>query len=126
MTDPQLNFKIVLVGESGVGKTNLLSRYINNKFFVGQNTTIGIEFSSKIITIKETPVKVQLWDTAGQERYRALASAFYKYPPVPCRNAVGALMVFDLTSRDTFDRLGKWVEEIREQAAPGIVLASNI
>ena len=78
MTEPQLNFKVVLVGESGVGKTNLLSRYINNKFFVGQNTTIDIEFSSKVISIKGTQVKVQIWDTAGQERYRALASAFYK------------------------------------------------
>ena len=77
--EPQLNFKVVLVGESGVGKTNLLSRYINNKFFLGQNTTIGIEFSSKVISIRDRPVKVQLWDTAGQERYRALASAFYKY-----------------------------------------------
>ncbi len=66
MTEPQLNFKVVLLGESGVGKSNLLSRYINDKFFLGQNNTIGIEFSSKIITIKETPVKIQLWDTAGQ------------------------------------------------------------
>jgi len=69
---------VVLVGESGVGKTNLLSRYISNKFFLGQNSTIGIEFSSKVISVKDTPVKVHLWDTAGQERYRALSSAFYK------------------------------------------------
>lgn len=78
MDEPKLNFKVILVGESGVGKTNLLTRYISNKFFVGTNTTIGIEFSSKVITVKDTPVKVQLWDTAGQERYRALTSAFYK------------------------------------------------
>jgi Ras-related protein Rab-11B len=64
--EPKLNFKIVIVGESGVGKTNLLSRYVSNKFFIGQNNTIGIEFSSKIITIRDTLVKVQLWDTAGQ------------------------------------------------------------
>lgn len=76
--DTDITFKIVVVGESGVGKTNILSRYINDKFFVGQNTTIGIEFSTRIIDIQGEKVKVQLWDTAGQERYRALASVFYK------------------------------------------------
>lgn len=76
--ETDINFKIVVVGESGVGKTNILTRYINDKFFVSQNTTIGIEFSTKLIDMDGKKVKVQLWDTAGQERYRALASVFYK------------------------------------------------
>jgi small GTP-binding protein len=76
--ETDINFKIVVVGESGVGKTNILTRYINDKFFVSQNTTIGIEFSTKQIDMDGKKVKVQLWDTAGQERYRALASVFYK------------------------------------------------
>lgn len=76
--DPALTFKVVVIGESGVGKTNILSRYINDKFFVSQNTTIGIEFSTRIVELEGEKVRVQLWDTAGQERYRALATVFYK------------------------------------------------
>ncbi len=66
LEQPSIFFKIVLVGESGVGKTNILSRYINNKFFVAANTTIGVEFSTKIVQMHGKDIKIALWDTCGQ------------------------------------------------------------
>lgn len=87
-------FKIVIIGESGVGKSNILSRYVSNKFKTDTATTIGVEFTIKTmqLTINGKPisVKLQLWDTAGQERYKSVTASFY-------RGAVGALVVYDIT-----------------------------
>ena len=81
-------FKVVLIGDSGVGKSNLLSRFTRNEFDLETKTTIGVEFATNTIVIDGKTIKAQIWDTAGQERYRAITSAYY-------RGAVGALLVYD-------------------------------
>lgn len=86
----------MLVGDSGVGKTNLLTRFSKNEFSLESKTTIGVEFATKTITTESGRViKAQIWDTAGQDRYRAIASSYYK-------GAVGALLVYDITKEKTF------------------------
>ncbi|CAN6705113.1 unnamed protein product [Malus baccata var. baccata] len=89
-------FKIVLIGDSGVGKSNILSRFTRNEFSLESKSTIGVEFATRTLQIEGKTVKAQIWDTAGQERYRAITSAYY-------RGAVGALMVYDITKRDHAD-----------------------
>jgi small GTP-binding protein len=89
-------FKIIMVGDTSVGKTNLLSRYIYGKLPRYEHPTIGVEFTSKPVNLRDgKTVKAQIWDTAGQEKFRAITSAHY-------RKSVGALIVFDLTKRTTF------------------------
>lgn len=83
-------FKIVLIGDSGVGKSNLLLRYTRNQFKVNSQSTIGVEFATRSIKVEDQYVRAQIWDTAGQERYRAITNAYY-------RNAVGALLVYDIS-----------------------------
>ena len=82
-------FKVVLIGDSGVGKSNLLSRFTRNEFSLDSKSTIGVEFATKSIQAEGKTIKAQIWDTAGQERYRAITSAHY-------RRAVGALLVYDV------------------------------
>lgn len=99
-------FKIVVVGDSAVGKSNILSRYVQNDFNAGSKSTVGVELSSKLFQIEDKIVKVHIWDTAGQERYSSITSAYY-------RGAKGALVVYDITRRETFDNAGKWVNDIK-------------
>ncbi|KAI3458641.1 hypothetical protein Pfo_015304 [Paulownia fortunei] len=87
-------FKIVLIGDSGVGKSNILSRFTRNEFCLESKSTIGVEFATRTLQVEGKTVKAQIWDTAGQERYRAITSAYY-------RGAVGALVVYDITKRQT-------------------------
>nr|KAF6349876.1 RAB11B, member RAS oncogene family [Myotis myotis] len=82
-------FKVVLIGDSGVGKSNLLSRFTRNEFNLESKSTIGVEFATRSIQVDGKTIKAQIWDTAGQERYRAITSAYY-------RGAVGALLVYDI------------------------------
>ncbi len=100
MNNDSLDFllKIVLVGDSGVGKTNLLSRFTRNSFDSNTRNTIGVDFSAMELIIKGKSVKVQFWDTAGQEKYRAIASAYYK-------NAHGAIIVYDIANKGSFDNI---------------------
>eukprot|EP00614_Pseudopedinella_elastica_P006753 CAMPEP_0172594428 /NCGR_PEP_ID=MMETSP1068-20121228/13813_1 /TAXON_ID=35684 /ORGANISM="Pseudopedinella elastica, Strain CCMP716" /LENGTH=133 /DNA_ID=CAMNT_0013392443 /DNA_START=47 /DNA_END=449 /DNA_ORIENTATION=- len=84
-------FKVVLIGDSGVGKSNLLSRFTRNEFSLESKSTIGVEFATKSIQTEGKTIKAQIWDTAGQERYRAITSAYY-------RGAVGALLIYDIRS----------------------------
>ena len=79
---------VVLIGDSGVGKSNLLSRFTRNEFNLESKSTIGVEFATRSIQVDGKTIKAQIWDTAGQERYRAITSAYY-------RGAVGALLVYD-------------------------------
>ncbi|KAK7489914.1 hypothetical protein BaRGS_00018779 [Batillaria attramentaria] len=102
-------WKVVLVGDSGVGKTNLLSRFTRNEFNAESKSTIGVEFATRNVNIKGKMVRAQIWDTAGQERYRAITSVYY-------RGAVGALVVYDLTKPQTFHNLDKWLQELKEHA----------
>ena len=99
-------YKLVLVGDSGVGKTNIMLRYLNKEFNQNTKATVGVEFGSKNIKIENKIVKGQIWDTAGQERYRAITSAYYK-------GAHGAFVVFDVTQRETFDAVDRWVNDLR-------------
>ncbi|XP_052768541.1 ras-related protein Rab-11B-like [Mya arenaria] len=104
-------WKVVLVGDSGVGKTNLLSRFTRNEFNMESKSTIGVEFATRNMQIKGKTVRAQIWDTAGQERYRAITSVYY-------RGAVGALVVYDISKASSFENLDKWLGELSEHADP--------
>lgn len=109
-------FKVVLIGDSGVGKSNLLSRFTRNEFNPDSKSTIGVEFATRSIEVDGKTVKAQIWDTAGQERYRAITSAYY-------RGAVGALLVYDVTKRETFNNVNTWLEELRGHSDKDIVVS---
>ncbi|KAL8204373.1 hypothetical protein R6Q57_009996 [Mikania cordata] len=108
-------FKIVLIGDSAVGKSQLLARFSRNEFSFDSKATIGVEFQTKTIVVDHKNVKAQIWDTAGQERYRAVTSAYY-------RGAVGAMLVYDITKRQSFDHIARWLEELRAHADDKIVI----
>ncbi|KAE9616931.1 hypothetical protein Lal_00034669 [Lupinus albus] len=108
-------FKLVLIGDSGVGKSNLLSRFTRNEFNLESKSTIGVEFATKSLSVDGKIVKAQIWDTAGQERYRAITSAYY-------RGAVGALLVYDVTRTSTFENAVRWLRELRDHTDPNIVV----
>mmetsp|Transcript_12907 Transcript_12907/g.34640 ORF Transcript_12907/g.34640 Transcript_12907/m.34640 type:complete len:214 (-) Transcript_12907:171-812(-) len=109
-------YKVVLVGDATVGKTHLLSRYIKGTLPKAPTATIGVEFATRTVPLAVGgTVKAQIWDTAGQERYRAITSAHY-------RRAVGALLVYDITKQATFNNCQKWMEELRQNAEPDIVI----
>jgi Ras-related protein Rab-11A len=108
-------FKLVLIGDSGVGKSNLLSRFTRNEFNLESKSTIGVEFATRSLTIDNKVIKAQIWDTAGQERYRAITSAYY-------RGAVGALLVYDVTRHVTFENIERWLKELRDHVDPNAVV----
>ncbi|KAK9671537.1 hypothetical protein RND81_12G037200 [Saponaria officinalis] len=108
-------FKVVLIGDSAVGKSQLLARFARNEFSVDSKATIGVEFQTKTLVIDQKIVKSQIWDTAGQERYRAVTSAYY-------RGAVGAMLVYDMSKRQSFDHIARWLEELRGHADKNIVI----
>lgn len=108
-------FKLVLIGDSGVGKSNLLSRFAKNEFSLESKSTIGVEFATRSIRVDDKIVKAQIWDTAGQERYRAITSAYY-------RGAVGALLVYDVTRHVTFENVERWLKELRDHTDANIVI----
>ncbi|XP_052194250.1 ras-related protein RABA2a [Diospyros lotus] len=108
-------FKVVLIGDSGVGKSNLLSRFTRNEFCLESKSTIGVEFATRTLQVEGRTVKAQIWDTAGQERYRAITSAYY-------RGALGALLVYDVTKPTTFENVSRWLKELRDHADANIVI----
>ncbi|RAL44765.1 hypothetical protein DM860_003524 [Cuscuta australis] len=108
-------FKVVLIGDSGVGKSNLLSRFTKNEFSSESKSTIGVEFATRTIQVDDKVIKAQIWDTAGQERYRAITSAYY-------RGAVGALLVYDITRKVTFENVQRWLKELRDHTDQNIVI----
>ncbi|ESQ46147.1 hypothetical protein EUTSA_v10000314mg [Eutrema salsugineum] len=108
-------FKVVLIGDSAVGKSQLLARFTRDEFSMDSKATIGVEFQTRTLVIDEKSIKAQIWDTAGQERYRAVTSAYY-------RGAVGAMLVYDITKRESFDHIPRWLEELRAHADKNIVI----
>uniref|UniRef100_A0A7C8ZHC3 Uncharacterized protein n=1 Tax=Opuntia streptacantha TaxID=393608 RepID=A0A7C8ZHC3_OPUST len=108
-------FKVVLIGDSAVGKSQILARFARDEFSLDSKATIGVEFQTRTLVIEHKSVKAQIWDTAGQERYRAVTSAYY-------RGAVGALLVYDITKRQTFEHIPRWLEELRGHADKNIVI----
>ncbi|XGW29328.1 hypothetical protein V3C99_008833 [Haemonchus contortus] len=112
-------YKIILIGDSGVGKSNLLSRFARNMFNIESKTTIGVEFSTKTVMIDNKRIMAQIWDTAGQERFKTVTSAYY-------RGAQGALIVYDITKPSSFDSCLQWLNDLREQSERvSVVLVGN-
>ena len=107
-TKEDFKLKVVLLGDSGVGKTNLISRYVTNKFEEDTKSTIGVEFFCKTYKVNNDKIiKVEIWDTAGQERYKSITSVYYK-------GAKGAFIVYDITKKDSFKNIDKWIQDLRE------------
>ncbi len=100
--------KVVVVGDSGVGKTNLINRFASDKFDTNSKATIGVEFVYKTLKINKEVIKVEVWDTAGQERYRAITSSYYK-------GAKGAIIVYDITNEDSFNNVESWMNEVTKK-----------
>uniref|UniRef100_A0AAX7VD42 small monomeric GTPase n=1 Tax=Astatotilapia calliptera TaxID=8154 RepID=A0AAX7VD42_ASTCA len=111
----EMRIKLVLIGDSGVGKSNLLSRFTRNEFNLESKSTIGVEFATRSIQVEGKTVKAQIWDTAGQERYRAITSAYY-------RGAVGALLVYDIAKHLTYENAERWLKELQDHADSNIVI----
>merc|ERR1712151_1319221 len=109
-------FKLVLLGDSAVGKSSLVLRFMRGQFFEYQESTIGAAFLTQTVTLQDTTVKFEIWDTAGQERYHSLAPMYY-------RGAAAAIVVYDITNRDTFQRAKQWVKELQRQGNANIVIA---
>ena len=108
-------FKVVVVGDSGVGKTNLIKRFINNEFKSDSKATVGVEILSKNFIINNEIFKIEIWDTAGQERYKSITTAYYK-------GAKGAMIIYDVTNQNSFNNVDKWFNEIKDKASKNINL----
>ena len=105
----EMMFKVVLVGDQFVGKTNIMSKYLKNEFHEDSKATVGVEFGSKQFNIDGHNIKAQIWDTAGQERYKAITSAYYK-------GAKGAFVVYDITNNTSFESIEKWINDLKGAA----------
>lgn len=104
-------FRLILIGQSTVGKSSLLRQFKEGEYFPDISLTVGVDFHAKMIKVNGHQIKMQLWDTAGQDRFRAIVKAYY-------RNAVGGLLVFDITNRDSFLSLEEWYDEVMKIAYP--------
>ena len=115
-----LIFKIVLIGDSNVGKTNILSKYLQNEFNPDSKATVGVEFGSKTININNNVIKAQIWDTAGTEKYRSITNAYYK-------GAKGAFVVYDISRKTSFNNIDKWLFDLKNNGDENIniVLIGN-
>ncbi len=105
-------FKLVIIGESSVGKTNIINRFVNNKFTETSRSTIGVALSTKEHKIQDENVTVQIWDTAGQERFNSITSHYY-------RGAKAAMIVYDITDRNSFNRVDNWYKELTHNCSVG-------
>ena len=99
-------FKVILIGDSSVGKTNLLNRFVKNEFNSQSKPTVGVDFFSKTVTIDKKSVKAQIWDTAGQERFKAFSSAYYN-------GSHGAIIAYDVTNKESFENVKNWITELK-------------
>jgi len=116
MNNKIFQFKLVLLGESAVGKSSLVLRFVKGQFLEYQESTIGAAFLTQTVCLNDTTVKFEIWDTAGQERYHSLAPMYY-------RGAQAAIIVYDITNYDSFERAKAWVKELQRQGNPNIVIA---
>ncbi|MCQ6473241.1 GTP-binding protein, partial [Vibrio parahaemolyticus] len=108
-------FKYIIIGDTGVGKSCLLLQFTDKRFQPVHDLTIGVEFGARMITIDGKQIKLQIWDTAGQERFRAVTRSYY-------RGAAGALMVYDITRRSTYNHLSSWLTDARNLTNPNTVI----
>ena len=100
-------FKYIIIGDTGVGKSCILSQFLQNKFSPQYDVTVGVEFGAKLIKINGEPIKLQIWDTAGQETFKSITRSYY-------RSAAAALLVYDITCKESFKNLTNWLTEVRE------------
>ena len=114
------SYKIVVVGASGVGKTALVQRLTEDIFTGKTATTIGVEFKTYPCNVFDDPIKLNIWDTAGQEKFRSVSKAYF-------RNAVGAILVYSVDSRNSFDELSRWLNDLQSLSLPNaaILLVGN-
>ncbi|XP_058452271.1 ras-related protein Rab-14 [Malaya genurostris] len=108
-------FKYIIIGDMGVGKSCLLHQFTEKKFMASCPHTIGVEFGTRLIEVDKLKIKLQIWDTAGQERFRAVTRSYY-------RGAAGALMVYDITRRSTYNHLSSWLTDTRNLTNPNTVI----
>lgn len=114
-------YKIILVGDSSVGKTNLLTRFVSDKFDPSSKPTVGVDFFSRILKVTGIKVRTQIWDTAGQERFKAFASTYYN-------GTDGAVLVYDVTNRQSFENVTLWLKELHAHISAqllGCILVGN-
>eukprot|EP01108_Squamamoeba_japonica_P006884 TRINITY_DN565_c0_g1_i4.p2 TRINITY_DN565_c0_g1~~TRINITY_DN565_c0_g1_i4.p2 ORF type:complete len:214 (-),score=91.24 TRINITY_DN565_c0_g1_i4:114-716(-) len=116
MSTNLFQYKLVLLGEQAAGKSSLVLRFVKGQFVEYQESTIGAAFLTQTVCLNDTTVKFEIWDTAGQERYHSLAPMYY-------RGAQAAIVVYDITSQDSFERAKAWIKELQRQGNPNIVIA---
>ena len=109
-------FKLVLLGDTSVGKSSIVIRFVKGQFSEYQESTIGAAFLTQTVPVQDCTVKFEIWDTAGQERYHSLAPMYY-------RGAAAAIVVYDITSLESFQRAKSWVKELQMQGSPDVVIA---
>ena len=97
--------KILVIGDGGVGKTSLITRFTDERFITSYTATIGVDFKSRIIRYDEKNIKLQIWDTAGQERFRNITQAYY-------RGAAGILLAYSITDQKSFSNIEKWIQQM--------------
>jgi len=103
------NFKILIIGDAGVGKSSLLLRYCDDKFTDKTLSTIGVDFKTKMMNVRGKRIKLSIWDTAGQEKFRTLTSSYY-------RNAHGVILMYDATNRESFNHILYWLQQVSDQS----------
>ncbi|CAH8656703.1 unnamed protein product [Schistosoma rodhaini] len=108
-------FKYIIIGDTAVGKSCLLLQFTDQRFQPVYDLTIGVEFGARMVNIGDKQIKLQVWDTAGQESFRSITRSYY-------RGAAGALLVYDVTRRDTFNHLASWLQDARQHASPNMVI----
>lgn len=108
-------FKYIIIGDTGVGKSCLLLQLTDKRFRQQHDLTIGVEFGARTVQINNKNIKLQIWDTAGQESFKSITRSYY-------RGAAGALLVYDITRRDTFNHLTCWLEEVRQNGNPDMTI----
>lgn len=107
--------KIVLIGDSAVGKTSLLQRFAEQQYIDSHIATIGVDFKLRTIQVNNTRVKLQVWDTAGQEKFRVITKAYY-------RNAAGIIIVYDITNSESFVNTKRWMDEVKENCGDNVAM----
>ena len=111
----ELLYKIIIIGDTCVGKSNILSRYIRDEFREDSKSTVGVELGTKFLKVKDVGTKIQIWDTAGQERYRSITSSYYK-------GSHGCFIVYDITNETSFENVDKWYQQAQKEASKDVTI----
>ena len=114
-TEPDFTFKILVIGDGTSGKSSILHRYVDNTFYHNYISTIGVDFKIKMLNICDKLIKLQIWDTAGQERFKSITTAYY-------RGVNGIILTYDVSNRETFDNIDKWIDDINKFAPPDVLI----